>query len=249
MSLILNSALESALKETAYVRELKLTRDEEWKIRFEISPYPGPQIMSYREHLTYKHLADYFTQHATLCKLNILDIGCGQMTTVQKLIQNTSYVDTYTAVDIKDMQSHATQIIPYVKTFEFLQKDIFKDSLSLSKKYDIVIIDIEPHGKEKEVYEIIKSFLNESSHLCILKHVGYLSIYGCCLADSFINTYEDVISDYYAEFPRNMNDIREIRDIFILFDSIKTENIHALLPAGEKPRYTDLTFKSFCVCC
>ena len=249
MSLILNSAIESALKETAYIRELKLSRDEEWKIKFEISPFPGTYIMSYREHLIYKHLAQYFTQHAALSNLNILDIGCGKMTTVKKLIQNTSYVDTYTAVDIKDMQSYGTQIIPYVKTFEFLQKDIFKDSLSLSKKYDIVIIDIEPHGKEKEVYEIIKSFLNESSHLCILKHVGYLDLYGCCLADRFIGAYEDMISDYYAEGPRNMNDIREIRDIFILFDSIKTENIRVLLPVGEKPRYTDLTLKSFCVCC
>jgi hypothetical protein len=38
--------------------------------------------------------------------------------------------------------------------------------------YDIVVIDVEPHGREVEVYESIKKYLTDT-HLVILKHIGH----------------------------------------------------------------------------
>jgi hypothetical protein len=44
------------------------------------------------------------------------------------------------------------------------------ENMTMQAPYDIVVIDVEPHGREVEVYES-KKYLTDT-HLVILKHIG-----------------------------------------------------------------------------
>lgn len=189
--------------------------------------------MSYREVLIYSKLGKCLSQHSTQ-KLNVLDVGSGELLTAKKLIHDTSFVNTYTTIDNKiDPSEYIHDIQHCIDTFEYFNIDILKDDFVTDKKYDIVFIDVEPHGKEIEVYERVKHCLSPK-HLCILKHVGFIDLYGSYLADRFLSKYEEHVSDYYAESVRNIiSTLHQVRDVFIIFDTstpnTSTMNIRELL--------------------
>jgi hypothetical protein len=211
-------------------------------------------MSSYRELMIYEYIGQFLSSQTTRTtrKYNVLDVGSGELLTAQTLIKNTSFVGTYTAIDFKvDAHQHGKHVKPYVDEFEYVNIDILKDEFMPHSDllYDIVIIDVEPHGKEIEVYEKIKHFLNES-HLCVLKHVGCIDLYASGLANTFLTKYEEELSDYYGESTglRYLSALHYIRDVFVIFDKEKSTRIRDFLI--EDPTYfmSDKTIKKFCGC-
>lgn len=240
----LTEPLYAALKDSEYLLDVD-TQKEFDKYRPHILD-GFDHNMSYREVLVYNKLGKYLSSGR---KLNVLDVGSGKLLTAKKLIQNTSFVETYTAIDKNvDANEHGNVIKRFVTNFEYRKLDILDEDFSTDTKYDIVMIDVEPHGKEIEVYERVKHALSES-HLCILKHVGFIDLYGSCLADRFLQKYEDVVSDYYGECPRTIiSTLHEIRDIFIVFTPFKTTKIRNMLTCDPPHSYSNPDLKQFCRC-
>jgi hypothetical protein len=84
------------------------------------------------------------------------------------------------------------------------QKDVFDidfTATATTTVFDVVIIDIEPHGREIDVYEKIKCCMSPQNHLVILKHVANMDIFGSVLAHGFIKKYMDSrdVVDFFAE--------------------------------------------------
>lgn len=154
--------------------------------------------------------------------LSILDIGSGTFMTARAILENSNSNVSYCSID-KNENINPINILNDLITnnkinhFEHHYHDVFEtdfdSKLSLTKKYDIMLIDIEPHGREIEVYEKFKKFMN-NEHLCILKHVAFIDLFGSSFADKFIEKYNYIIKDYFAE--RDIND--EIRDILIVIN-------------------------------
>jgi hypothetical protein len=91
--------------------------------------------------------------------------------------------------------------------------DIFHDALTLDDTFDIVLIDIEPHGREIEVYENIKHLMNPE-HLCILKHVAFIDLFGSAFADRFLDRYKACVIDSFCDDDKNH--FVNMRDVFIV---------------------------------
>lgn len=244
-----NGPLYTALKDSEYLLDV-----DEQK---EFSTYRSHILdsfeynMSYREVLIYSKLGACLSEQPK--KLNVLDVGSGKLLTAKKLIKNTSFVGTYTAIDHQvDPTKHIHDLQRFMDAFEYYNIDILKEDFVTDKKYDIVLIDVEPHGKEIEVYERLKHCLSET-HLCILKHVGFIDLYGSCLADRFLMKYEAYVSDYYGECTgKIISTLHEIRDVFVLFDmstsKTTTMNIRDLLTHEPRFHYVDKDMKAFCRC-
>ena len=153
--------------------------------------------------------------------LSILDIGSGTCMTASAIIENCNSKISYCSIDKNIDPSNILQnliIDNMIGYFEHYHHDVFETDfntkIALKNKYDIMLIDIEPHGREIEVYEKFKKFMNDE-HLCILKHVAFIDLIGCAFADKFIEKYNYIIKDYFAE--RDIND--EIRDVLIVINN------------------------------
>jgi hypothetical protein len=153
--------------------------------------------------------------------LSILDIGSGTCMTATAIIENCNSQISYCSIDKNIDPSDILQdliIENKITNFEHYHHDVFEPDFdakfSLQNKYDIMLIDIEPHGREIDVYDKFKKFMN-NEHLCILKHVAFIDLFGCAFADRFIEKYNYIIKDYFAE--RDSND--EIRDVLIIMNS------------------------------
>lgn len=242
----LNTALEKALKDSEWLIDIDKKNDDQQQYRDQYLNAYEKFGLSYRELLIYRTLGECLSQNNQ--KLNILDVGSGQLKTAQALIESTSFVATYTAID---MEVYSDKVKPYVQDFEYHKIDILADPpFATDRKYDIVLIDIEPHGREIDVYEKIKQCLADT-HLCILKHVGYIDLYGSGLADKFLTKYEESVADYYGE-TLGMGIcplLSAVRDVFIIYDSTKTTNIRNFLGRESDFYYIDDDgIKKFCRC-
>lgn len=70
--------------------------------------------------LIYKKLGAILTNSCFDKKLNILDIGSGNLMTAQNLVKDTSFIYVYTAIDYSvDAIKFAQNIKPFVNTFEY----------------------------------------------------------------------------------------------------------------------------------
>lgn len=147
--------------------------------------------------------------------VRILDVGCGQLRTISMLVDNGLLPVTYAGIDKRLDCGVLSEAITRISSTRFTAKDyVDVDKSDLGPEgYDVLIVDIEPHGREVHVYERFKSFMKRT-HLCILKHVGSLDGYGSYLADNFLRTYikSGHVCDYYAQ-----NDWKkEFRDVFVI---------------------------------
>jgi hypothetical protein len=189
--------------------------------------------MSNREVLVYEILGKF------LDGCYVLDVGSGACRTIDALFKYAQ-IPWYMSIDYKV----PPVIHKNVKGGYYMPLDILTEDIGHhDKSYDVVIMDIEPHGKEVEVYEKIKHLMKEN-HLCILKHVGKMDLYGAQLADKFIHNYIDRIADFYGEC-NFLDSTVEIRDIFILFGNDKTDNIRSLNTVGDPSPYIDASFQSY----
>jgi predicted O-methyltransferase YrrM len=214
----LHEALLAALQETEYLRH------KDWKEMEMLKRHVYESehfYLSIREADIYASLGKHLSQNDN--ETCVLDVGCGTGMTASKLLTNLSNATIYTSIDVKTFPEKVAQMNP--KNHTHIIRDIFDPDPVISNdpntgepiKYDIVFIDIEPHGKEIDVYEKI-CHLMKPSHLCILKHVAFIDLFRCMFADSFIDCYKDNIYDFFAEEngrPSHCN----VRDVFVLFST------------------------------
>jgi hypothetical protein len=139
--------------------------------------------------------------------INVLDVGCGPASTAKILLSEIVNKVNYKALGMPNLQND------YIIQ-SHLQQDIFDDSCVPDNFfYDIVIIDIEPHGCEIEVYEKIKKYMNPT-HLCILKHIAYMDLYGDSLAKKFIKQYHTQVWSCFIKPFGNL--FEDVRDTFVV---------------------------------
>lgn len=88
------------------------------------------------------------------CSLNVLDVGAGELMTARMLCPlGNSNINTYTAVDHKDCPDEHTQnMTKRALNFQVVPTD-YRKLIGLPVDfYDVVIIDIEPHGATMRIY-------------------------------------------------------------------------------------------------
>lgn len=174
-------------------------------------------------------------------RLSILDVGSGELCTAHLLVENNKNIKKYTAIDwIKDATNYIHKFSDGIEAFEYIAKDYCEltESDLQRSQYDIVIIDVEPHGREGQVYEKIRPFM-KGVHLCILKHVACLDWWGSGLANWFLKHYieQKLVRDYFAA----SNFKKGWRDIFIIMTTdpvelqIECQKLALGEPLGRQP--------------
>jgi hypothetical protein len=169
------------------------------------------------------------------CDLHVLDVGAGELMTARMLSPLGNHnINTYTAVDHKDCpDEHVQTMTKRTQTFRVVPTD-YRELMGLPMDfYDVVIIDIEPHGEEIEVYRQVVKHL-KPLHLCILKHVGFIDMCGCIYADEFLSKYieDNKVYDYFAEYHIDIG----LRDIFVIMSRNNIDcNLKCQLLAQGKP--------------
>lgn len=154
----------------------------------------------------------------------ILDVGCGEMRCASCLMAGLqSDRVTYVSVD-KTISECCEPITKGAKRLKqkvnwvHINKDIFDEdftdamhALNLDA-FDIVMIDVEPHGNEIKVYERIKDYMCSNGHVCLLKHVGRIDLWGSTCAHKFLSKYisEQHVLDYYDIDVLNGHDFRDV---------------------------------------
>jgi len=160
--------------------------------------------------------------------------------TARLIINASNYVSTYTSIDKNvDAHQYVESIISKITYFQTIQKDYQDISDDIKNDfYDVVIIDIEPHFNEIKIYEKIKQYM-QPIHLCILKHIGSMDMFGSSYADKFLGHYIDqhIIYDYFPE--ACVGD--DFRDIVVIMTKTSIDsNLHcADMARGEISRWCD----------
>lgn len=111
-------------------------------------------------------LAFYKALAAIGASVSVLDVGCGRFMTVSMMLDNGFLPVAYAGVDRVINQSETVASIPSTRLIAKDYKDVKESDLDPAG-YDLLIVDIEPHGREKHVYEHFKRFM-KPVHLCIL---------------------------------------------------------------------------------
>lgn len=154
-----------------------------------------------------------------LLEPSILDIGSGKSATFKNLIgENGKKVANYVSIDIQVSEETSKALLVDVaglKHHKHIQADIFELPLNWfvdHKKFDVVIIDIEPHGREIDVYDVIADNMKDI-HLIILKCVGFIDLMGSAFADRFLYKLmsEKRLVDFFGVSNLNLT-----RDVFII---------------------------------
>lgn len=178
------------------------------------------------------------------CAVNVLDVGAGNLMTGRMLCLRNDNIKTYTAVDHKGCPvDHVQSISSCVQNVQIKKTD-YRDLKDVPQNsHDVVIVDIEPHGHEVEVYEEVVKYM-KPLHLCILKHVGCLDVYGSGLADKFLAKYlqDERVHDYFAE-----SDLEGLRDIFIVMSRFDV-TCHPMCQAKAKGKPVQWSRKNGEVC-
>jgi hypothetical protein len=145
--------------------------------------------------------------------LRIIDVGCGRMTSAGQIASLIPAASAeYTCIDkaMPETCGFAARSLKLacgadgVGMTEILG-DVFDETTTKdlgsrsSNRFDLVIIDVEPHGREIDVYEKIVGHLADT-HIVLLKHVCGIDIVGSAYADRFLAKYDDEgkVMDYLA---------------------------------------------------
>ena len=208
----MQAALIAAVKESNKIKDYEKT-----KISTD-NPHLAEYLDTHGKYkLTIRERDLYRCLGANLGTANVLDVGCGSLMTTTNLLWNMSNVSLATIDKSVVPTDQIAKLKKNISEWKHISANIFSvDLVDLPKnKYDIVVIDIEPHGNEIDVYEKIKPFM-KPIHICILKHVGSISMFGSVLADRFLDKYvqsKNVI-DYFAQY--DIAIFAGMRDIFVV---------------------------------
>jgi hypothetical protein len=140
-------------------------------------------------------------------RVKILDVGCGPRTSAGRLVSLVPDCGaTYACID-SAMPSPSPLAAREIERacgsdVTELRLDVFESDLAPllpPHHYDVVVIDVEPHGREVELYERLLPHVADT-HVVLLKHVGRLDLFGSGLADAFLDRAFSVrrVMDYYG---------------------------------------------------
>ena len=196
----------------------------------------------------YDDLGNNIRNNCLNASISILDVGSGGMHTAKRLIKGLKHVDAYTCIDYKVFPiDNLSKFSDHIKNFQYVDGDVQarKTVGELPEnRFDIILIDIEPHGDEINIYETFLPMLKET-HLCILKHVAHMDLYGGYLADKFLGKYVQAqnVVDYFA-----LNWMTQgFRDVFVIMSKSEvqtTGTCNGLVP-GVLVNCADLTEPRF----
>jgi len=185
-----------------------------------------------------KHMSKTITMSSTL---KVLEVGSGKASkTYRNLFGDTPHPQIeYVTIDknpecnptyVYDILDHA----PWTNMVAFLEPDYF----------DIVIIDVEPHGKEDEIYSRIKHAIKDPA-LVIFKCIGHMDMYGSSLAKKMLHAIhaehkvEDALLLSYDEHVTLLSMM--FRDMYIAYGSKGYKGRINQLLLGLKERQVTLT--------
>ncbi len=211
MNIKLQSALELAIKHGLKYSDGDPLNDDHYRKKY-ISAWEKYNL-SVTEREVYQKLGEEINK---LCKPNVLDVGSGKHMTAFALLKHVD-VHKYLSIDKSIESTQYNKFSKRVENWIHYDFDIFENEILDNGQFDIIIIDIEPHGREIEIYEKIKH-LGKDVHIVILKHVTYVNGYGAQCADNFIDKYKDYIYDFYGEYST-----KSIRDVFLIMEKIQTK--------------------------
>ena len=153
--------------------------------------------------------------------VRVLDVGSGKLCAAINLMTGNGSNFEYTSVDSKvDAALHDGPLSSILKR-RHVMADVFEDVLDVgTDPFDVAILDVEPHGGEALVYEKVKPFMKDS-HLCILKHVGYIDLFGSRMADEFLLRYitSGNVRDFFAESDSSSRS----RDVFVIMSASEVD--------------------------
>jgi len=140
---------------------------------------------------------------AAAAPLSVLDVGSGTLCIASMLMAANKNVAQYTAVDIReDASKHVSKISDHIERFSYIREDyqnLTADHL-IPDAYDVVIIDVEPHGRDGFVYSKVKPFM-KPHHLCICSCLGAIDCYCHGMADAMIDhlMLDRCVFDYFGQ--------------------------------------------------
>lgn len=168
--------------------------------------------------------------------VSILDVGSGTSAHFRGMCKglDISRVSKYTTIDKKpssDIHGDLFAQYPDIRgRHTHIQKDVFdiKDELPVDT-YDIVIIDIEPHSKEIDVYNIIYPYV-KTEHIVICKCIGFIDLYSSSLANHLLNHMLDkgILHSFFGISCESLT-----RDVTIIVNKNKTEYKGSIFPCLE----------------
>ena len=164
---------------------------------------------------------------AGLSSIDILDVGSGRSSTFKNLMSGHQSRGRYMSIDkgVSVKESKSLFGCGVLDSFQksHLQADVFKLPLDWTdecrmlgmpgfEKCKVVILDIEPHGRELDVYDAIVDALDEV-HIIVLKCVGSMDTMGMGFADYFLSSMLDRkrLVDYFGVSESNLT-----RDVFVI---------------------------------
>lgn len=159
-----------------------------------------------------EYICDNIKQCDNVRPLRVLDIGCGKDSShFSFMFANIDHEIEYVSIDKEsDTYFTAPEYLNQI-TRNHITCDIFETDMitELMKKYpddyfDIVLLDIEPHGKETEIYDLIYKYLNKN-HIAIFECIAFIDLYGSAIGDKVIEHMETkgILSDYFGVFEIN----------------------------------------------
>lgn len=177
------------------------------------------------------------------CKrLHVLDVGSGKSST-SRTIAGDHEVGKYHSIDWGMEESRFEGKSNDIKHYrmDVYGHDVTKD-MPLNT-FDVIIIDIEPHGQEIFIYTKLRPAM-KATHMCVLKHIGSLDS-GSHMADRFLGHFIDTrnVHDYFAETSLN----RGYRDVFVVMskDPVRLDGKCQRLAVGEPSRWVDPDLRGF----
>lgn len=147
--------------------------------------------------------------------LNILEIGSGTYRTTKALLKNVQNRCSYTSIDLTNP---APSFLSSNVSQKHLNGDFFNipvsDIANNREVFNVVLIDIEPHGKEIDIYQKIRA-LTTKEHLCILKCVGFIDLLGDYYQRIFSDKYRASIVCSFSD-PAPERSFSQVRDVFMV---------------------------------
>ena len=141
-----------------------------------------------------------------LCKdrvIRILDVGCGKKTTYNNIVCGNGGTDgeggsasfTYTSIDVNK------EVAPDICGDVFVDREMILEALRDKEveKFNMLILDIEPHGHEIDLFEMFKEFL-ATEYIIVFKCIAVIDLYGSMMAHRVLEHMKKqrCLVDYFA---------------------------------------------------
>ncbi len=133
------------------------------------------------------------------------------------VFQESNAMTTLTRILVewnKKILNKYTQVIERPLEHIHHQHDVFDGTdLQLPRNtFDVLIVDIEPHGRERELVDMFESFMKDE-YLIIFKCIGNMDIYGSTIADNVL---------------RHLRQARKLHDMFACISFELTRDVFAV---------------------